>query len=206
MSNLVNKLATSLSQNLRLDGFLKPLPHVLAKQTLDHSNLILLGSRKDTASGMEKCSFNVGICFPMVESILDPGEEAGLRPTIGLPIHLLTKERIFHEWSLDARSFEAVHAEILVWIKQYAFPFFDAFNTIEAVVDRLSQEKASEWFTMTPIRRSEVLAASLFILHRKSEAMALLENQIEMNRDKLPKYRLPLQRLLQRLIGKTDSR
>ncbi|MCW1886925.1 hypothetical protein OKA04_19450 [Luteolibacter flavescens] len=205
---LDRKLVTALSHDLRPDGFSKMSPQDLIRHANDHSEFIYFGSRINRSTRLEMFHFSVCIRFPAIEAILDPYEENIQGCTFGSPIHILTEEQKFREWTLTPTSFESVRSEARSLITQYAFPFFEEFKSIEDVAKHLSPEKNPHWSILDQTRQIQIFAASLCVLHRRTEAVALLKEEIEKlekemenNRPRLFKYRFPLQQLLQRLTS-----
>lgn len=200
MKKLVTNLVTKISKDLKSEGFKKSLSYLIRRDAVDYSDFIFVGSRIHAAYHIELCSLNIGIFIPAIESILGSNYPNKVIPTIGIPIHMLTEDQKYHEWELNSEKIDCVCEDMLNWINKYAFPFFDSFRAPEALVAQLSQNAPLKRLAMPPTRRSEILAASLVLLGRKSEAISFLEEQIKINEKKSPKYWLHSQELLGRIV------
>jgi hypothetical protein len=183
LSNLGFKLSTELT-------FVREVP------TCDQS--VSFGGRIDKQKRF--CfNFGVGVRFEDVERILRP-ERHEPCSTFGCAIHLLRPSHDYLEWHLtDTVDLTVMQAEVFNDVTQYGLPFFAQYSDLNEVRRALESDDPRKWLTLTPEQRIQTLAAIEYVQGRKSNAQAMIDTALLAHEKSLPKYRLPLQRLRQRL-------
>jgi hypothetical protein len=108
------------------------------------------------AAGDRVCfSVGVGVRFERLERARADQQE--LFYTVGKPLHLLCDDSRFREWCVDETSEPNFVGEVVELLMQYGIPFVERYREIEDIELALKSERPSDWFTLTPSERRELL-------------------------------------------------
>ncbi|MGV3774932.1 MAG: hypothetical protein ACO1QB_18685 [Verrucomicrobiales bacterium] len=150
------------------------------------------------------CSVNLGIRFEKFEPNLYPDEPG---PTIFMPLHLLTLERDWTEWSFkNEAEAEALIPTFLVWLERLAEPFWEKYSIISNVKMALNSSNPADWFVLEETQRLAILAVIKFIEGDSKGAIHDLDVEVQGKRSQMPKNWLPLKRVRDRIELATNGR
>jgi hypothetical protein len=160
---------------------------------------IALSAFKDRLGGA-RFSLGVGVRFSAVEDCRREKLDA-IAPTLGVPIHLLSEDRKYHDWTVseDPKVWSDVLEDVKREIELRALPFLDDHCTMEAVKARLATGDPHAWFALDAISRFELLALIECAEGNVERAIGVLETALEQLAEEPPKRRVPLERLRQHI-------
>lgn len=192
-----------------LDGFLGDVtsalefqraePLIYSRLTADVTALLAFPCRLD-ARGPACFGCSVWLRFEPLEQLLRGASEKPIIPTISMPLHLLRKNQSFIEWQFyGRRDLEKLTDIILSDLRDCALPFIERYSKLPELRRKLEGPSPKDWFALSPEQRVNILAVIQFVEGDKLGALKTLEDALLERKTALPKKRLPIERVRQRL-------
>jgi hypothetical protein len=193
-----NQITSQLADRLDADGFKKKSRFLITRATDKAIEQLRCGVRKDQFSGKFLVSLMAGLRFGEVEAILARTDDLN-SATLVVPIHLLHKDGKYTEWDVEAPQ---TASELFTEVQLYALPFFEKWSSLDVVILSLQSENPRDRVAKTAASRIETLSAILALKGQKNEALSLLDEAIEKEREKpVIGKRLRLEKLRDRLAN-----
>ena len=191
-----------------LDGFLGDATSSLGfqrtetlifSQTLNEATALLAFPCRLDPRGFCCFGCSVWLRFKSVEQQLRGDSAKATIPTISMPLHLLRENRSFTEWQFHERDDLGQLQEIIMSdLREYALPFIEQYSKL-AEVRRNLELPSENWFVLNPEQRLSVLAVIQFLQGDKLGALKTLDDGLLERKTALPKKRLPLEAVRNRL-------
>ena len=195
MKDIVNKFLADLLATIGIRQ-IRSLKYALLLHDVTH--LLTFGLRSDPRDWFA-LSCNVGIAFRKLPSIAENTPTDPI-PHIVMPLHMLKPGENFEEWTFEDKStLKDLGGQIRTDIERFGLPCLAEYSVVENVRNKL-EGSPDQWFVLSPEQRLNLLAAILHTQGQKEIAIGMLDEELAKRAKSLPKYRLPIERMRNRLL------
>lgn len=202
LSDARRATSQTLRSSLQSMGFIRDSDLVFRRRAIAEE-FFLVGLRRDDR-GFFALTASVALRFPQIADLLEGSASRGLH--LNVPIHLLSESRRFEERQFsELEQLPDAIADLTSELSNSGLAFFGTFGTPVQMRDRLRSESPQDWFTLSPEQRTELLAALEAKTGSHEIALALIDAALWQRQGGLPKKRIFLEALRDKIAALASS-
>lgn len=154
--------------------------------------------------GFAAFTYIAGIRFDQLNELLKT-EQANSSPTFGVPANLIRHNKMFFEWKFsNDGDLKRLSDEILDDVKSSAIPFMERYSKLSELRKSVDSLVPGDWIKLglDIDRRVCVMSAIRFIHGDSVNAIKILNNALLERSTALPKHRVDIERLRNKLLAR----
>jgi hypothetical protein len=180
-------------------GFAPGKPLQFVRREPNKKDILYFGVQQRSNKAIS-ITYSAQIRFDDVAHILgDEHVENDACPIATWPHHLIPPVEAYFEWTSTANNQTDDLEKLNAHLQAKALPLFEWYQKKSVLLAELQSPSWLTSFVFGPEQRVTLMAALMYTNANKQQAIALLEAELTARSERPLKYRLPLQRLLNRL-------